>query len=178
MPLLTIECRAQRNIRSRESSRSDGCRFCCGNVAFSATFDGQKRLAEGVDEGGEVVDGGFGVDDAPAQDGLAAPGGQELGFAGLGALHVGFLDVAEAADVLGEAGEIEGEGVVLGPKVLEEVVVFPATHYVAGEERMKRAIGGIEVELQERLAWFEKQGKLLEAQRLRMRTSYDLEMMQ
>ena len=63
-------------------------------------------------------------------------------------------------------------------EVLEEVVVFPATHYVAGEERMKRAIGGIEVELQERLAWFEKQGKLLEAQRLRMRTSYDLEMMQ
>jgi excinuclease ABC subunit B len=63
-------------------------------------------------------------------------------------------------------------------EVLEEVVVFPATHYVAGEERMKRAIGTIEVELQERLAWFEKHGKLLEAQRLRMRTSYDLEMMQ
>jgi excinuclease ABC subunit B len=63
-------------------------------------------------------------------------------------------------------------------EVLEDVVVFPATHYVAGEERMKRAIGTIEVELQERLAWFEKHGKLLEAQRLRMRTSYDLEMMQ
>jgi len=63
-------------------------------------------------------------------------------------------------------------------EVLDEVVVFPATHYVAGEERMKRAIGQIEVELQERLAWFEKHGKLLEAQRLRMRTSYDLEMMQ
>lgn len=63
-------------------------------------------------------------------------------------------------------------------EVMEEVVVFPATHYVAGEERMKRAISTIEVELQERLAWFEKEGKLLEAQRLRMRTSYDLEMMQ
>ncbi len=63
-------------------------------------------------------------------------------------------------------------------EVLEEVVVFPATHYVAGEDRMKRAIGTIEHELQERLAWFEKHGKLLEAQRLRMRTSYDLEMMQ
>ncbi|HWI04566.1 MAG TPA: excinuclease ABC subunit UvrB, partial [Acidimicrobiales bacterium] len=63
-------------------------------------------------------------------------------------------------------------------EVLEDVVVFPATHYVAGEERMKRAIGTIEVELQERLAWFEEHGKLLEAQRLRMRTSYDLEMMQ
>jgi excinuclease ABC subunit B len=59
----------------------------------------------------------------------------------------------------------------------EEVVIFPATHYVAGDERMKRAITGIEAELQERLAWFEAQGKLLEAQRLRMRTSYDLEML-
>ena len=55
--------------------------------------------------------------------------------------------------------------------------MFPATHYVAGEERMRQAIEGIEVELQERLAWFEKEGKLLEAQRLRMRTTYDLEMM-
>ncbi|WP_420437643.1 excinuclease ABC subunit UvrB [Candidatus Poriferisocius sp.] len=61
---------------------------------------------------------------------------------------------------------------------LSEVVVFPATHYVAGEERMRRAIEGIEAELQERLACFDKEGKLLEAQRLRMRTTYDLEMMQ
>ena len=60
---------------------------------------------------------------------------------------------------------------------LSEVVVFPATHYVAGEERMRQAIEGIEVELQERLAHFEKEGKLLEAQRLRMRTTFDLEMM-
>jgi excinuclease ABC subunit B len=59
----------------------------------------------------------------------------------------------------------------------DEVVIFPATHYVAGEERMKEAIAGIEAELQERLAFFEKEGKLLEAQRLRMRTSYDLEML-
>ena len=58
-----------------------------------------------------------------------------------------------------------------------EVMIFPATHYVAGEERMRRAMGGIEVELQERLKWFETEGKLLEAQRLRMRTQYDLEMM-
>ena len=63
-------------------------------------------------------------------------------------------------------------------QTLSEVVVFPATHYVAGEERMRRAIKGIEVELQERLAQFDKEGKLLEAQRLRMRTTYDLEMMQ
>src|SRR5947199_1110044 len=55
--------------------------------------------------------------------------------------------------------------------------VFPATHYVAGPERMERAIRGIEAELAEQLASMEKQGKLLEAQRLRMRTQYDLEMM-
>ena len=60
---------------------------------------------------------------------------------------------------------------------LTQVMVFPATHYVAGEERMRKAIVGIEAELQERLATFEKEGKLLEAQRLRMRTQYDLEMM-
>src|SRR5664280_1304357 len=59
----------------------------------------------------------------------------------------------------------------------EEMYVFPATHYVAGPERMERAIRGIEAELEEQLAAFEKQGKLLEAQRLRMRTTYDLEMM-
>jgi excinuclease ABC subunit B len=60
---------------------------------------------------------------------------------------------------------------------VEDVVVFPATHYVAGTERMRHAIEGIEVELQQRLEYFESTGKLLEAQRLRMRTSYDLEMM-
>ena len=60
---------------------------------------------------------------------------------------------------------------------LSDVVVFPATHYVAGDERMREAIVGIEQELQERLAFFEKQGKHLEAQRLRMRTTYDLEML-
>ena len=57
-------------------------------------------------------------------------------------------------------------------------MLYPATHYVAGEERMRKAVERIEVELQERLATFEKEGKLLEAQRLRMRTQYDLEMMQ
>jgi excinuclease ABC subunit B len=61
---------------------------------------------------------------------------------------------------------------------LSELVVFPATHYVASDERMVRAINGIEAELQQQLAQFEKDGKLLEAQRLRMRTQYDLEMMQ
>ncbi|WP_137295252.1 excinuclease ABC subunit UvrB [Nocardioides dongxiaopingii] len=59
----------------------------------------------------------------------------------------------------------------------KELYVFPATHYVAGPERMERAIRGIEAELVEQLASFERQGKLLEAQRLRMRTTYDVEMM-
>jgi excinuclease ABC subunit B len=58
-----------------------------------------------------------------------------------------------------------------------EMYVFPATHYVAGPERMERAIRGIELELADQLAAFEKQGKMLEAQRLRMRTTYDIEMM-
>ncbi|CAA9417430.1 excinuclease ABC subunit UvrB [uncultured Nocardioides sp.] len=58
-----------------------------------------------------------------------------------------------------------------------ELHIFPATHYVAGPERMERAIKGIELELEDQLATFERQGKLLEAQRLRMRTTYDVEMM-
>ncbi|MBO3725855.1 excinuclease ABC subunit UvrB [Actinomyces bowdenii] len=60
----------------------------------------------------------------------------------------------------------------------EQVFVFPASHYVAGPERMARAIEGIEAELAERLAALERDGRLLEAQRLRMRTTYDLEMLQ
>ncbi len=59
----------------------------------------------------------------------------------------------------------------------DHLYVFPASHYVAGPERMERAIAGIESELAERLATLERQGKLLEAQRLRMRTTYDIEMM-
>jgi len=58
-----------------------------------------------------------------------------------------------------------------------ELYVFPASHYVAGPERMEKAIAGIEAELEQSLATMEKQGKLLEAQRLRMRTTYDIEMM-
>ncbi len=60
---------------------------------------------------------------------------------------------------------------------LEDLVVFPATHYATSAERMEKAITRIEKELAERLAHFEAEGKLLEAQRLQMRTSYDLEMM-
>ncbi|PID53374.1 MAG: excinuclease ABC subunit B [Micrococcales bacterium] len=58
-----------------------------------------------------------------------------------------------------------------------EMHVFPASHYVAGPERMERAIAGIEAELGDRLAELEKQNKMLEAQRLRMRTAYDIDMM-
>ena len=62
-------------------------------------------------------------------------------------------------------------------QVLNEVLIFPATHYVAGDERMRNAILGIEHELQLQLKQFEQEGKLLEAQRIRQRTQYDLEMM-
>ena len=60
---------------------------------------------------------------------------------------------------------------------IKQTMVFPATHYVAGNERMQRAMLQIEAELQPRLKQFENEGKLLEAQRLRQRTQYDLEMM-
>ncbi|MDH6113310.1 excinuclease ABC subunit B [Kitasatospora sp. MAP12-15] len=59
----------------------------------------------------------------------------------------------------------------------DSIYVFPASHYIAGPERMERAITDIEAELTETLARMEKQGKLLEAQRLRMRTTYDIEML-
>jgi excinuclease ABC subunit B len=65
-------------------------------------------------------------------------------------------------------GEVTGE--------IEEFAVFPASHYVASEANVQRAIDTIETELKERLEGLESQNKLLEAQRLRMRTNYDLEM--
>src|SRR5947209_14561247 len=79
-------------------------------------------------------------------------------------------DIERVSTVDPLTGEVLGE--------IEDMTIFPATHYATGEERMKRAIVGVEKELQERLAYFEQEGKLLEAQRLRMRTQYDLEMMQ
>jgi len=60
---------------------------------------------------------------------------------------------------------------------LDGLALFPASHYVTDEERLAQAIAGIEEELKERLAELEGAGKLLEAQRLRMRTNYDLEML-
>jgi excinuclease ABC subunit B len=78
-------------------------------------------------------------------------------------------DVERIASVDPLTGEIVEE--------LERLVLFPASHYVTDEQRLVIAIGQIEAELEERLAWFEERGKLLEAQRLRMRTAYDLEML-
>jgi excinuclease ABC subunit B len=96
-------------------------------------------------------------------------------------IHPAYEETAVRVELFGDEIEriqvvdpLTGEQVA----VLDELVMFPATHYVAGEERMREAVQRIEHELQQRLAWFEKEGKLLEAQRLRMRTQYDLEMIQ
>ncbi|MDE2572390.1 MAG: helix-turn-helix domain-containing protein, partial [bacterium] len=59
----------------------------------------------------------------------------------------------------------------------DELLIFPAKHFITPEEKMQRAIRSIETELRERLAWFRSEGKLLEAQRLEMRTNYDLDML-
>ncbi|MBI3078677.1 MAG: excinuclease ABC subunit UvrB [Deltaproteobacteria bacterium] len=60
---------------------------------------------------------------------------------------------------------------------LRKVTIYPGSHYVTPRERLERAIQGVRQELKERLAWFEQQGKLLEAQRLAQRTNFDLEML-
>ncbi len=61
-------------------------------------------------------------------------------------------------------------------KPVSSAMVFPASHYVSSQEALERALGSIEVELEERLAEYEAEGKLLEAQRLKMRTNHDMEM--
>ena len=66
-------------------------------------------------------------------------------------------------------------------EIMEEkrrTIIFPASHFVASQERQQRAIAGILAELEERLEYFRREGKLLEAQRLEQRTRYDLEMIQ
>ncbi|MFI5042073.1 MAG: excinuclease ABC subunit UvrB [Acidimicrobiales bacterium] len=96
-------------------------------------------------------------------------------------IHPAYEDMAVRIELFGDEVERISRVDPLTGEVLselEELTVFPATHYVAGDERMRGAIGTIEQELQKRLALFEQEGKLLEAQRLRMRTQYDLEMMQ
>ncbi len=96
-------------------------------------------------------------------------------------VHPAYDETAVRIELFGD--EVEAITVVdplTGERVnsLDELVIFPASHYVSSDARMRAAITRIEGELQERLAWFEQNGKLLEAQRLRMRTQYDLEMMQ
>ena len=96
-------------------------------------------------------------------------------------VHPAYEDMAVRIELFGDEVERISRVDPLTGEVLaemDELTIFPATHYVAGDERMRRAIGTIESELQQRLAEFEKAGKLLEAQRLRMRVQYDLEMMQ
>ncbi len=95
-------------------------------------------------------------------------------------VHPAYEEIAVRIELFGD--EIERmtrfdvlTGEILGE--LDEVVVFPATHYVAGDEHMRRAISAIEEELGERLRELESEKKLLEAQRLRMRTEHDLEML-
>src|SRR5918994_4488557 len=96
-------------------------------------------------------------------------------------LHPAYDETAVRIELFGD--EIERMTVVdplTGEQLraLDELEIYPANHYAAGTERMQKAIERIEVELADRLRYFEKEGKLLEAQRLRMRTQYDLEMMQ
>ncbi len=96
-------------------------------------------------------------------------------------LHPAYDENAVRIEMFGDDVEAITEvDTVTGERVrqLQELVVYPATHYVASDERMAVAIGRIETELRDQLADFEEAGKLLEAQRLRMRTEYDLEMMQ
>ncbi len=96
-------------------------------------------------------------------------------------IHPAYEEIAVRVEMFGdEIEQITTVDPLTGERVatLPEITLFAATHYVASEDKVSVAILGIEVELQKRLAKFEEEGKLLEAQRLRMRTQYDLEMMQ
>jgi excinuclease ABC subunit B len=95
-------------------------------------------------------------------------------------IHPAYEEAALRVELFGDTVErivrfdvLTGE---MGDEI-EDVAVYAATHYVTGEDIIQRAVGTIEVELRESLAEFEKQGKLLEAQRLRVRTEHDLEML-
>lgn len=76
-------------------------------------------------------------------------------------------------DTIKEINPVTGE--ILGLR--NHVSIFPASHYVASEEKMNRALVTIDEELQERIRWFKDRGKLLEAQRIEQRTRYDIEML-
>ena len=96
-------------------------------------------------------------------------------------VHPAYSETAVRIELFGDDVErISGIDTLTGEHLgdIDDLTIFPATHYVTGEDRMRKAVTTIEAELQQRLAFFEKEGKHLEAQRLRMRTQYDLEMMQ
>jgi excinuclease ABC subunit B len=88
------------------------------------------------------------------------------------ALRVEFFD--ETIEAIHEIDPLRGKI----QRRVDKAAIYPASHYVTGEERMKQAIGAIRVELQDRLAELRDQRKLLEAQRLEQRTLYDLELLQ
>ena len=87
------------------------------------------------------------------------------------ALRVEFF--GDEIDRIRETDALTGE--IIGDR--DHVAIFPATHFMTNDDIMDRAITGIEAELKDRLAYFEKEGKLLEAQRLKQRTTYDIEML-
>lgn len=87
------------------------------------------------------------------------------------AIRVEFFD--DEIDRISEINALTGE--IIGLR--EHCVIFPASHYVTTREKMERAISGIEAELEQRVAYFESQNKLVEAQRIEQRTKYDIEMM-
>ncbi len=96
-------------------------------------------------------------------------------------IHPAYDETAVRVELFGdEVEQISVVDPVTGDRLetLDDLVIFPATHYATSQERLAAAIERIEVELQQRLAEFANDSKLLEAQRLRMRTEYDLEMMQ
>jgi len=96
-------------------------------------------------------------------------------------LHPAYDEFAVRIELFGDEIErITQVDTLTGERLaeLDELTVFPASHYVTGEDKMQKAVRGIEKELQTQLAFFEGENRLLEAQRLRMRTEYDLEMMQ
>ncbi len=88
-------------------------------------------------------------------------------------------DVITRIELLGEQAERIMTLDELSGEIIEEqsrAIVFPATHFVASQERLEQALSSIEQELKERLRWFEERGRILEAQRLEQRTRYDMEM--
>ncbi len=95
-------------------------------------------------------------------------------------VHPAYQDSIYRISFFGDEAESMVEADPLTGEILREhdmVAVYPASHFVTGEERLKIATSNIEVELEERIEELEKEGKVLEAYRLRQRTQYDLEMM-